>query len=389
MKAFLRTGVLLLPALLLGLLPASSPAQIGLSVSINTAPPVLPVYAQPPCPQPGYLWEPGYWAWGPDGYYWVPGVWVEPPQPGLFWTPGYWAFENGDYMWNEGYWGPQVGFYGGVDYGFGYPGQGFYGGMWQGNVFRYNVVVWHVGGGFHDTYRAPVTWHAPWHTRASFNGGRGIPARPTPQEERAMHEHHYQPTPQQMQHRQMAARQPEYQYKTNHGHPQHAAMTRVSAAPARNQQRPAQNGRHNAHPASRPGTTHQPAAREEHAAPGARRATPERPRAESRPKSQAHPAPKPEKVHPARPESRPETHPRPQSETRPESRPETHPMPKPETRSAPRPESRPETRPARKPETRPAPRPESRPKSHPAARPESHPRPESRPKAPEKPHERG
>ena len=28
------------------------------------APPELPVYEQPLCPQPNYMWTPGYWAWG-------------------------------------------------------------------------------------------------------------------------------------------------------------------------------------------------------------------------------------------------------------------------------------------------------------------------------------
>ena len=93
-------------------------AQIGISVTI--APPVLVEYEQPVCPQEGYLWTPGYWAYGDEGYYWVPGTWVEPPEVGVLWTPGYWGWNNGAYLWNEGYWGPTVGFYGGVNYGFGY-----------------------------------------------------------------------------------------------------------------------------------------------------------------------------------------------------------------------------------------------------------------------------
>ena len=45
---------------------------------------------------------------------------VEPPAVGLLWTPGYWGFNNGIYAFNRGYWGPHVGFYGGINYGFGY-----------------------------------------------------------------------------------------------------------------------------------------------------------------------------------------------------------------------------------------------------------------------------
>ena len=53
-------------ALFLCLIPASS--QAGVFISVGFAPPVLPVYVQPPCPQPGWMWTPGYWAYGPDGY---------------------------------------------------------------------------------------------------------------------------------------------------------------------------------------------------------------------------------------------------------------------------------------------------------------------------------
>ena len=35
-------------------------------------PPPLPDYEQPQAPGDGYMWTPGYWAYGQDGYYWVP-----------------------------------------------------------------------------------------------------------------------------------------------------------------------------------------------------------------------------------------------------------------------------------------------------------------------------
>ena len=113
------------------------------AIAVSFGPPLLPVYAQPLCPAPGYIWTPGYWAWDPlDGaYYWVPGTWVLPPTVGLLWTPGYWGFVNGAYVWYDGYWGPTVGFYGGINYGFGYPGNGYYGGEWRGREFYYNRTV--------------------------------------------------------------------------------------------------------------------------------------------------------------------------------------------------------------------------------------------------------
>src|ERR1035438_5436209 len=63
-------------------------AQVGINISVNLAPPELPVYEQPAIPAEGYLWTPGYWAWSGDyqGYYWVPGTWVLVPQPGFLWT---------------------------------------------------------------------------------------------------------------------------------------------------------------------------------------------------------------------------------------------------------------------------------------------------------------
>ena len=107
--------------------PAPDYAQDS-GIAVDVAPPPLPVYDQPPIPAPGYIWTPGYWAWDDvTGYYWVPGTWVLPPEPALLWTPGYWGWNDGVYAFHEGYWGPEVGFYGGVSYGFGYTGAGLSG----------------------------------------------------------------------------------------------------------------------------------------------------------------------------------------------------------------------------------------------------------------------
>jgi hypothetical protein len=125
-----RSARWLLLALLLSVIPASSHAQIVISVGF--APPELPVYVQPMCPEPNLMWMPGYWAYSTDDgdYYWVPGAWVPAPYEGALWTPPYWGWNNGQYGFYDGYWGPHVGYYGGVDYGFGYGGIGFSGGEW-------------------------------------------------------------------------------------------------------------------------------------------------------------------------------------------------------------------------------------------------------------------
>ena len=123
---------------------ATSFAQVEFSV--GWAPPPLPVYEQPACPVAGHIWTPGYWGWDDYyyDYYWVPGVWVPPPRVGLLWTPGWWGWNNGAYAFNQGYWGPHVGFYGGVNYGYGYTGNGYWGGRWSGNNFQYNTAVTRV-----------------------------------------------------------------------------------------------------------------------------------------------------------------------------------------------------------------------------------------------------
>jgi len=72
-------------ALVVLAISAASYAQIG--ILITFAPPELPVYEQPPVPGDGYIWTPGYWAYGDNDYYWVPGTWVMAPERGLLWTP--------------------------------------------------------------------------------------------------------------------------------------------------------------------------------------------------------------------------------------------------------------------------------------------------------------
>ena len=123
--------------------PATAPPPGSYKARAHIPPPPLPVYDQPPMPDPGYIWTPGYWAWSDDGddYYWVPGTWVEPPQPELLWTPAYWGWVSGRYVFFPGYWGREVGFYGGIDYGFGYSGDGYFGGRWDHGAFFYNRTV--------------------------------------------------------------------------------------------------------------------------------------------------------------------------------------------------------------------------------------------------------
>lgn len=220
--------LLLALTLTLGLMAA--PASFAqLFVSVQVAPPPLPVYEQPPCPAPGYIWTPGYWAWSQDdgGYFWVPGTWVPAPQPGYLWTPGYWAWNGGYYVWRPGYWGPTVGFYGGIDYGFGYFGTGYSGGYWRDRTFYYNRAVNNVNiTVIRNVYRRDVPRHDQ-DRRTSYNGGHGgIAARAPQREPRGLR---VAPTRDQQQQREQASRNRAQFDQQNHGRPAVAATPRPGA----------------------------------------------------------------------------------------------------------------------------------------------------------------
>jgi hypothetical protein len=219
----------LLLALLACAIPASSWA--GVFISVGFAPPVLPVYVQPPCPEPGWMWTPGYWAYGPDGYYWVPGTWVPAPYVGALWTPPYWGWDGGLFVFHAGYWGPHVGFYGGVNYGFGYGGLGFAGGVWRGGVFAYNTAVVHVNTTvIHNTYIDNTVVRNTTivnNNHVSYNGGPGgINHQPTAQENTYSHEQHMAATSFQTQHENSAKSNVNAYASHNGGHPQNTAMSR-------------------------------------------------------------------------------------------------------------------------------------------------------------------
>jgi WXXGXW repeat (2 copies) len=252
-------------ALLLATLPLA--ANAGVFVSVSIGPPVLPVYVPPPVPGPGYIWAPGYWAWSGAEYYWVPGTWVLAPAPGLLWTPGYWGWAGGVYAWHAGYWGPHVGFYGGINYGFGYGGVGYHGGYWRGGEFVVNRTV---------INEAPVN-------RVSFNGGAGgIVAHATPEELRAAHEQHVGMSEAQRQHEQMASRDKTMFASYNHGSPSVAATQKpgvfyghgvVAARSPSAQTHAAAGAPSGGHPGGQPGS-HGSYAGAPHAYTGAPRAAP-------------------------------------------------------------------------------------------------------------------
>ena len=182
----------LLAALLALSLPTLGMSQSSTEDSTNVAPPDLPLYDQPTQPADGYLWAPGYWAWSDDAqdYYWVPGTWVLAPQPEFCWTPGYWEIVEVVFVWHPGYWGRHLGFYGGINYGFGYRGNG------TGN-------------------------------RSSYNGGNGIQARPTAAQLAAAGERHIDATAAQRQQVEWARTRLSLHVNQNQGRPPIAATPRA------------------------------------------------------------------------------------------------------------------------------------------------------------------
>src|SRR6516162_7926400 len=247
--------LILLSAVLVGTVASLS---AGVFISVAIGPPALPVYAQPIAPGPGYIWTPGYWAWGPDGYFWVPGTWALAPAPGLLWTPGYWAFSTGLYCWHPGYWGPRVGFYGGINYGFGYPGSGYYGGYWRGRDFYYNRAVNNVNiDNVHNVYNQTVVNNVNVN-RVSYNGGpHGIQARPTSEQLAAERGQHLAVTPAQAQHEQLARHDRAQLASVNHGRPAvtatpHPGAFNNSGAAQMNRTEAAPNATRAAHEVPRP-----------------------------------------------------------------------------------------------------------------------------------------
>jgi hypothetical protein len=330
MKVF-RSARFLLLAFLLCLVPASSFA--GVFISIGIAPPVMPVYEQPLCPEAGLMWTPGYWAYGDGGYYWVPGAWVPAPTPGFLWTPPYWGWEGGNYIFHDGYWGLHVGYYGGVNYGFGYMGVGFAGGEWRGGVFNYNTAVMRVNTTvIHNTYVNETIVHNTTivnNNHTAYSGGPGgIKHEPTPEEKQYSAEKHTPPTAVQTKHIESAAKDPQQRFSNNHGKPATVAAAKPMAAPA-----------HTA-----PANKSEIVKPQPKAAPEKSMAS--KPATQPKPMNEPKPAPKPATQ--SRPQTaphantapKPESRPAPKAESRPAPRPESHPAPKAESHPAPKPKGK-------------------------------------------------
>lgn len=219
LAAFLIAAFLLVFGMLAA--PATSSARVSVGVFVNFGPPALPYYVQPPCPAPGYIWTPGYWAWAPPyGYYWVPGAWVAPPFVGALWTPGYWDRDDDDdgYRWRPGYWSTRVGFYGGIDYGYGYTGNGYHGGYWNHGSFFYNRAVNRIDDRrFAHAYYRGVDEHFR-ERHISYHGPGGVEARPARGEFNPSRERRFGPVAEQVRQDHYARNHAEQHWDGGHGH---------------------------------------------------------------------------------------------------------------------------------------------------------------------------
>jgi len=315
----------------------AAPAPVAMAdpnaVVADTAPPALPVEVQPPPPAPDLFWTPGYWHFGLNGFYWVPGAWVPAPHPGLLWTPGYWGWTNGRYYFHEGYWGPHIGYYGGVNYGFGFGGVGFAGGEWRGGHFFYNTAVIHIDvndrrfGGFvfedHERVNRGIVVN-PGHV--AFAGGPGgIHHDPTPDESRAMKESHMPPSPVQKQHVEAAKADKTSYAKANGGHPAAAAKPQIQE-------------KHAPEPMSAPKAEPKAMPKAEPKA---------MPKAEPKAAPKAEPKAEPKAMPKAEPKAMPKAEPKAEPKAAPKAEPKA--APKAEPKAQPKAEPKPVAKPANKP----------------------------------------
>ena len=152
------------------------------------------------------------------------------PKWATFWTPPYWGWGGNGYTFYQGYWGPQVGFYGGIAYGYGYFGNGYQGGRWNNGQFYYNRSVTNVNvTNIHNVYNTTII-NNHTNNRVSYNGGQGgITARPTAAERGRRTRTARTPVAAQTQHMQAAAANPQLRASTNHGKPPIAATVKPAS----------------------------------------------------------------------------------------------------------------------------------------------------------------
>jgi len=158
---------------------------------------------------------------------------------GALWTPGYWGFYSSRYWFHPGHWGLHIGYYGGINYGFGYIGTGYEGGYWNSGHFTYNRVYTQVN---ERKVRNVYSYNAGNrgmnnqgsfnrgnnnNARPSFRGGQGgVQARPQASDAAAWREPTAPRMNTQVQHAQKFQSNPGQLANTNHGRPAQTAISK-------------------------------------------------------------------------------------------------------------------------------------------------------------------
>ena len=129
-------------------------AKLPPSNTPTSRPHRCPSMSSPRPPRPTISGPPATGTGVPAGYYWIlaPGVRSllrRPLDPRLL------GLCHNRLGFHRGFWGPHIGFYGGINYGFGYTGVGYHGGYWRGNNFYYNRSVNRVNTNITTSTTAP------------------------------------------------------------------------------------------------------------------------------------------------------------------------------------------------------------------------------------------
>ncbi len=86
-----------------GLIGHTMDQQTSRPVYVTPSPPPV-AQSVVPSPGPGYVWQPGFWAWNGTAWVWVAGHWVVPPHPQAVWVAPGWVQRPQGWYWQQGYW---------------------------------------------------------------------------------------------------------------------------------------------------------------------------------------------------------------------------------------------------------------------------------------------
>jgi hypothetical protein len=130
-------------------------------------------------------------------------------------------------MWYPGYWGTAVGYYGGINYGYGYNGYGYYGGYWRGERFFYNRDVNRITNiRITNVYSQRVVERSRFGHVSYYGGPGGTDIRPTSNQLAAGRERRFGAINQQLEQERFARSNPAQRARENRGRPEIAATPR-------------------------------------------------------------------------------------------------------------------------------------------------------------------